>query len=104
VIDHYRGKSKRFVSIEAAAEDGIEFNEVFEEAIQEKQADISLDRETVEKRLRELKDDYRQVLIYRYVDDLSISEISEITGKSLTGVRVLIHRALKKIKEKMKNV
>ena len=104
VIDHYRGKSKKLVSIEAASEEGIEFNEISEVATQEKETDFSLDREIMEKYLLELKDEYRQILIYRYIDDLEIGEISKITGKSLIGVRVLIHRALKKLKGKMKNV
>lgn len=101
VIDHYRGKSKMFISIEAAAEEGIEFNEVSEVATQEKETDVSLDRKVMKKYLGELKDEYRQVLIYRYINDLEIGEISEITGKSAISVRVLIHRALKKLKEKM---
>lgn len=45
--------------------------------------------------------DYQDAVILRYVEDLSVSEIAEITGKTEENVRVLLHRALKSVKDKI---
>lgn len=49
--------------------------------------------------LKKLKHEYREVISLRFIDELNIREIAEITGKSNLGVRVTLHRALKKLKE-----
>jgi DNA-directed RNA polymerase specialized sigma24 family protein len=38
------------------------------------------------------------VIIWRYLDDLSISEIAKIMDKSDDATRVQLHRALKSLK------
>jgi len=48
-----------------------------------------------------LKDDYQNVLILRYVDEMTIKEIAKITEKPKNTVKVLIHRALKELREQM---
>jgi len=54
--------------------------------------------EKIRKSLNNLREDYRQVIILRYIDGLSIKEISEIMERSPGAVRVLIHRALESLK------
>jgi len=49
--------------------------------------------------LKKLKQEYQEVLTLRYVDELEIDEIAEITGKGGIATRVTIHRAMKKLKE-----
>ncbi len=49
--------------------------------------------------IKKLKQEYQEVLTLKYVDELDISEIAEITGKSQLSVRVTMHRALKKLKQ-----
>jgi RNA polymerase sigma-70 factor (ECF subfamily) len=49
-------------------------------------------------RLKELPDTYREVLLMRYVDGFSPSEIAEEIGESENAVSVRIHRGLKKLK------
>lgn len=51
-------------------------------------------------KLKELKDEYRDVLILHYITDLEISEISIILNKKENAVRVLIHRALEHLKKR----
>lgn len=46
-----------------------------------------------------LKEDYRDLLIWYYVEDLSIPEIAKITDKSENAVRVSIHRAMNALKK-----
>lgn len=48
--------------------------------------------------------DYQDVITLHYVDDLSIKEISTILDKSEENVRVLLHRALKAVKNKVSEV
>ncbi len=49
--------------------------------------------------LKKLKQEYQEVLTLKYVDELEIDEIAEITGKGNIAVRVTIHRATKKLQE-----
>ena len=49
--------------------------------------------------MKELKDEYREVIILRYVNELSISEIAEILNKRKGNTRVLIYRATKALKD-----
>jgi RNA polymerase sigma-70 factor (ECF subfamily) len=50
-------------------------------------------------KLLRLKEDYRDVLTLRLIDDLPFSVIGEILGKSAGNIRVIYHRALKALKE-----
>lgn len=53
--------------------------------------------------LQKLPESMREVLTLRYLHELSISEISTITGKSPGYVSTLIHRSLKKMREIIEN-
>ena len=65
---------------------------------------------TVERRLdaqrawaavMELPDERRQAVVLRFVNELSAREIGEIMGKSEGAVRVLIHRALASVRDRL---
>lgn len=49
--------------------------------------------------IRQLKSSYREVIILRSIQELSIKETADITGWSVTKVKVTHHRAIKKLKE-----
>lgn len=53
--------------------------------------------------IRKLKQEYQEVLTLKYVDELDIEEIAEITGKGNIAVRVTLHRAMKKLKQMVGN-
>ncbi|WP_062353118.1 RNA polymerase sigma factor [Bacillus kwashiorkori] len=59
--------------------------------------------EEIEDALIRLKPSYRNVLILRGVQELSISETAEILNCSETKVRVDFHRALKKLNKQLTN-
>lgn len=42
---------------------------------------------------------WRQVLLWRYVDDLPAGEIAKLSGKSTTNIYVIIHRALRELRK-----
>lgn len=51
------------------------------------------------KELDQIDPKYSQVVIMRYIDDLSPKEIAEVLGESENAVSVRIHRGLQKIKD-----
>lgn len=55
--------------------------------------------EELEKKLKEIPDRYRIVLIMRYKDDFSLTEISQILGISYNTVKSLHSRGLARLKQ-----
>ena len=49
--------------------------------------------------MKKMKSEYQEVIHLKYVEGLSAGDIAEILEKSYTNVRVLLHRAVKKLKE-----
>jgi len=90
VIDH--GRKKKEVSLETIADfPSFENPEEDMERLSEKrrvlQALSKLDRQD------------REIVVFRYFEELSFSEIARVTGKREGAVRVKVHRVLKKLKE-----
>lgn len=95
VIDYYREKGKaQVVSVENAAI--IDPRPGIAEV-----AAFSSDLDKIKTMLNDLNDDYQNVIVWHYLDDLPISEIAKIMDKSEDAVRVTLHRALKSLKSKM---
>lgn len=98
IIDHYRRKDKHPVSLE-----NVSSKRVVVDAIQEKEIDINIEMEIFKKYLLELKGAHRKIISYRYIDQLSIAEISKLTGRSPNNISVIIHRGMKFLKNKIDN-
>ncbi|MBU1063148.1 sigma-70 region 4 domain-containing protein, partial [Patescibacteria group bacterium] len=64
-----------------------------------KQSEIIFDLTVIETRLPELKDEYREIIVLHFINELSIKEIAKILEKSNGNIRVLIHRAVKALKD-----
>jgi len=64
-----------------------------------KEAETHSDAEQVMSALEDLPEQYKQVLELRFIQDFSLSEIAVILKKSNLSVRLLQHRALKKVKK-----
>ena len=58
-----------------------------------------IDVQIIETHLRSLKDEYREVLIMKYLDELSTDEISRALEKTPGNVRVQLHRAMIALRE-----
>ncbi len=96
VIDHYRTKKP---------EESIEF--IAEEALPElsdftKKIDLDFEISIVKKAILKLEEDQQNVIIMKFVNELSNKEIAGILEKSEGAVRVIQHRALKQLKEYIK--
>ena len=93
VVDHYRAQAKKYNYEEVMADDfksNIDFAEKME---------VKSNAEEVLRAIKTLKDEYSEVIILRFLDDLSISEIAEIINKTSNNTRVLVHRALGSLKK-----
>lgn len=97
IIDYYRTKKETY-SLEQSFEENE--NLAIEENTDEKRLDDEMDNLKLKKYLSEIKEEYREILIMKYMDDLSVNEISKITNRSPVNVRVTIHRALLSLKKR----
>lgn len=59
------------------------------------------DKQTILRALYKLTEEQQQVLLLRYVQDLSICQAAEIMGKSEGAIKQLAYRGLKNMKERM---
>ena len=97
LADHYRQEVKaQFVSVEYAPPLPDDKQDL--EAI----SFIQSDMERVKAALVNINDDYREVIVWYYLDELKVPEIAKILQKSEPTVRVLIHRALHALKSELK--
>jgi len=92
IIDGSRRKKE--ISLEQLSEAG------FDPAAEEKE-DITalLDWDFLLKKLEDLEPLYREALVMRYVDDMSVKEIAEATGEKQNTISVRLHRAAGKLKQ-----
>ena len=60
------------------------------------------DEELVREAILLLREEQRQVIILRFIEDLDYKEVAEIIGKSVAAIRVIQHRALNSLRKQMK--
>jgi RNA polymerase sigma-70 factor (ECF subfamily) len=48
-----------------------------------------------------LTPDQRQIILLRFMEDFSLKEVAEITGKSVNNIKVIQNRAIAKIRDEM---
>ena len=85
------------VSLDLLAEEG-----AFEAASGDMSPEESAEAKLAMRRLEDLPGDYREALMLRYVDGLSLREIGEAMGKSEGAAGVQVHRALEKLRKHYK--
>lgn len=103
IIDEYR-KKKEFSLDKLLEADGVDegsFDELSENTVEKLAATI--DGRKAFELLTEIPDEYREVIIYRFVDQLGPKEISELTEETENVVSVRIHRGLKMLRKKIED-
>lgn len=102
VIDYYRTKGSREESIDEM-DDGEPLRADLADPKQDlaEKIELSSDFETAKKALQKLKGEYREVIMLRFVQEMSIKEVAEVLGKPEGSIRVLLHRAVSSLKGKM---
>lgn len=68
----------------------------------EQKAFLASDIDQIRVILADLKEDYQHVIIWHYLDDLPIQEVAKMLNKSEQTTRVTLHRALKALKERIR--
>lgn len=99
IIDKYR--KKKTESLDSMTDAGFD-----PEYIEDREIGDTVDAEIAMKLLDGLPPDYREVILMRYVEEMSVGEISEALGERAGNVSVKLHRAMSKLKSlyKAKNV
>lgn len=97
IIDYYRENGRK---VTASLDDERNPIDMIDEAIDpQARLDSAANLELIMRQLPRLKEEYREVIIMRFINDLSLEEIAEITGKNKGNVRVLLHRSLNALRE-----
>jgi RNA polymerase sigma-70 factor (ECF subfamily) len=98
VTDYYRQKNKFQVI-------SVENNPIADprQNIEEKFHQI-LELEKIKTALSTLKDDYQNVIIWHYLDDLPIPKVARLLNKTDQATRVLLSRALASLKKKLTEI
>ena len=99
VIDYYRRKP---VSETISTEEIGEIPDPGQQ-LEQKQI-IASDRERTQRAIACLKGDYQDVILWHYLDGMPVRDIAEILDKSENAVRVMIHRAMKELRENLEKV
>lgn len=93
VTDLYRKRSRQPLALEDISEQRLAKDDEIPAKL-----DAVARRRAVREALQDLDDEYRDILVWRYIDELSIEEIVVLSGKSANAVYVSVHRALKKLR------
>ncbi len=93
VYNHYRAKKST---------DALAFEIVDPSQTPDKRAEGDDRKRQLWKAAKSLKKDYYEVLILKYIEDLSIKEIAQVLNKTETNVKILLFRARNKLKAKSK--
>ena len=99
VADYYRQGRKIFVVMQVE-----EMGESLEDDYSfEDQTLQNFEMDKVRQALSMLSEDYQNFIIWRYLEELSVPEIAQITGKAEENVRVGIHRAIRSLRGKLES-
>ena len=98
IIDHYRSSRMQKVDIDDEDEP-LDIQD--QQRNPAEQVEVDSDMEMVREKMKELKDEYREILLMRYINELSFPEIARITGRSKNNARVICHRAMKALQDLM---
>ncbi len=102
IIDYRR--KKKSSSLDQILEAGADFTEqpnVLEE--KEDDFDRERDKEKILKTIDKIDEKYKEILLMRYVEEMSIKEIGDILEKSQNHISVMIHRGVEKLKKLLKD-
>jgi len=97
IVDYYRETGNK---LEISLDDE---DHPIDIADEDKDLEADMDRNAdlarIKSKLPLLKEEYREVIVLKFVNDLNIDEISEVTGKTKGNIRVLLHRSLAALKD-----
>jgi RNA polymerase sigma-70 factor, ECF subfamily len=96
VFDHWRGKGKESLPLLEEVFKKIDDTPTLEERI-----DGYLDWQLARQALQKISENYKEVILMKYLEELSVEEISKVLKKDKNNVYVLIHRATAALKREI---
>lgn len=97
IVDFYRSKSR----------EPLPLDEIFVRTDRGQRPDVRLERASdvakMKRVLGQIKRKYADIIIWHYLDDLSIPEIAEMTQRPEGTVRVMLHRGLRELRKRMES-
>ncbi|WP_062110624.1 RNA polymerase sigma factor SigW [Bacillus niameyensis] len=106
-IDRIRKKKPDyFLDAEVAGTDGLNmYSQIAAEGnAPDSEVETMELQEIVQREISRLPDKYRIVVILRYIDELSLNEISEVLEMPLGTVKTRIHRAREALRKQLNNL
>ena len=97
IIDWYKKKKDKSVSLEALEEEGFQVKEVTARTPL-----FNAEASEIIQVIEKLGTSYRDVIMMRYIGDLKLKEIAVALGEKENVISVRIHRGLKKLREILK--
>lgn len=92
VIDYYR-TSRQHQDIDTVPDSSVSENPELDRKL-----DLNWDMVVVKQAIAKLELDQQNVIILKFVNDFSNKEIADVLGKTEGAIRVIQHRAIKRIK------
>lgn len=94
VVDHYRSKARtKTISVDDSPEITDPGTSAHDKAI------LNADINIIKKSISKLKKEYQDIIIWYYLEDMSADSIAKLIEKPAGTVRVMLHRAIKDLKE-----
>lgn len=104
IIDWYRAGAKRAESALELAENLPMPGKSAEDLGPPAQSLGGHDLAEIFRAMKKMKHEYQEVILLRYIEEMSVGEIADITGKGPVNIRVTLHRAIKKLRELLNHV
>lgn len=95
IIDHYRRKHTQ--SLDDLLESGYEYSS--DEDVTH-DVSVNIDYKKVVDSIKTLDQESQELIYMRFIEDMSIGDIAEITGQKENTISVRIHRILDKLRQK----
>ena len=92
VIDHYR-TDRRHVAIDSLPED------LFAEEAPNRKIEQQSEIQEIKKAIGGLEQDQQSVVVMKFIEEMTNKEIAAVLDKSEGAIRVIQHRAMKKLKD-----
>jgi RNA polymerase sigma-70 factor (ECF subfamily) len=101
IVDYYRNKESHNIFIDEeiknrVGDSGQSIAEI------NKKIDKKIELKMVLNAMEKISPEYKEILILRYIDDLSIKEIAKLKEKTENAIYVALHRALKELQKILK--
>ncbi len=99
VVDHYRSSKEKHVE-----ELSVQIPDLNRQHNPIRVTQGILDNDSLKKAIAKIKKQYRDIVVYKFINELSNKEIAEILGKSEGSLRILQFRALKALKRELEEM